>query len=46
VRARYYRYRFTTPEERQASGAWWVRELEGEYAPAVRLARPAAVEAA
>jgi hypothetical protein len=45
VRARYYRYRFTTPEERRASGAWWVRELEGEYAPAVRLL-PRAAEAA
>jgi hypothetical protein len=29
VRARLYRYRFTTAEERRATGAWWVRELEG-----------------
>jgi hypothetical protein len=46
VRARYYRYRFTTPDERRLTGAWWVRDLEGEYAHAVRLARPAAMEAA
>ena len=26
VRARLLRYRFTTPEERRRSGAWWVRE--------------------
>jgi hypothetical protein len=37
VRARYYRYRFTTNEERRTSGAWWVRELVGEYARPVRL---------
>jgi hypothetical protein len=37
VRARYYRYRFATAEERRATGAWWQRELAGEYLPAVRL---------
>jgi hypothetical protein len=26
-----YRYRFTTREERRASGAWWHRELVGGY---------------
>jgi hypothetical protein len=31
VRARYYRYQFTTPAERSATGAWWKRELVGEY---------------
>jgi len=35
VRARYYRYRFTTPEERRATGAVWHRELQGIYYPAV-----------
>ena len=40
VRARYYRYRFSTPDERRATGAWWVRDLEGEYARPMRLARP------
>ena len=29
VRARLYRYHFTTAAERRATGAWWVRELEG-----------------
>jgi len=37
VRARLYRYRFSTWRERRASGAWWVRELDGEYFPALRL---------
>ena len=29
LRARLFRYRFTTPEERRATGAWWVREPVG-----------------
>lgn len=29
LRARLYRYRFTTRSERQASGAWWAREPIG-----------------
>ncbi len=41
VRALLYRYRFTTPDERAASGAWWQRELLGEYLSPVRL-EPAA----
>ena len=39
VRARLYRYRFTTPAERRASGAWWHRELLGDYLPPVSLRR-------
>ncbi|MGH2450605.1 MAG: lipase maturation factor family protein [Candidatus Limnocylindria bacterium] len=31
VRARLYLYRFTTPAERRATGAWWSRTLVGEY---------------
>lgn len=31
VRARYYRYRFTTPDERRRTGEWWHRELVGDY---------------
>jgi len=35
IRAQYYRYRFTTPGERRATGAWWNRQLVGTfYGPA------------
>jgi lipase maturation factor len=37
IRARMYRYHFTTPAERRATGNWWKRELVGDYFPAVRL---------
>lgn len=37
VRAQLYLYRFTTPAERRATGAWWHRDLAREYAPAIRL---------
>jgi Lipase maturation factor len=37
IRARLYRYRFTTPAERRQTGAWWSRELVGEYLPPLRL---------
>jgi Lipase maturation factor len=37
VRARLYRYRFTTAAERRQTGAWWSRELVGEYLPPLRL---------
>jgi hypothetical protein len=36
VRALYYRYRFTTPDERRATGSWWKRDLIGTYMPPVR----------
>jgi hypothetical protein len=37
VRARLYRYRFTTPAERRRSGHWWHRELVGDFsAPVAR----------
>lgn len=36
IRARYYLYRFTNPQERKATGAWWKRSLIGEYMPPVR----------
>ena len=35
VRARLYRYSFTTPEERARTGQWWRRDAEGLYFPAV-----------
>lgn len=37
VRARLFRYRFTTPAERHETGAWWVRTETGEYLPPVSL---------
>jgi predicted DCC family thiol-disulfide oxidoreductase YuxK len=37
VRSTLYRYRFTTPEERAATGACWVREPLGPYTPPLRL---------
>jgi hypothetical protein len=33
IRVELYRYRFTTPEERAASGAWWTREDLGPFFP-------------
>jgi hypothetical protein len=36
VRARLYRYRFTTLRERRETGHWWWRELVGEYVPPLR----------
>jgi lipase maturation factor len=43
VRARLYRYRFATREERRATGVWWVREPEGTLVGplALRRAEPA-----
>ena len=37
VRALLYRYRFTTWQERRATGAWWSRTLIGEYMPPITL---------
>jgi hypothetical protein len=37
VRARLYRYRFTTPAERRETGAWWVRTPVGTYLPPLCL---------
>jgi len=39
IRARTYKYTFTTAAERQQSGRWWNREVVGDYFPAVRLNR-------
>jgi hypothetical protein len=38
VRARLYRYRFTTRAEHRADGTWWHRELVGDYAGPVTRA--------
>jgi hypothetical protein len=45
VRARYYRYRLSSRAERRETGAWWVRELVGEYLRPARLARSGARQA-
>jgi hypothetical protein len=37
VRAVLYDYRFTTPEERRATGAWWTRTYVGAYSPVLSL---------
>jgi len=37
VRARFFRYRYTTWRERRELGAWWVRRFEADYLPPVRL---------
>ena len=35
VRARFYRYRYTSWSERKETGAWWKRTVLGEYLPPV-----------
>lgn len=40
VRARLYRYRFTTRAERRATGAWWHRTLLGDVLPPESLRKP------
>jgi hypothetical protein len=37
VRAQFYQYRYTSREERKATGAWWSRRLLGTYLAAVNL---------
>jgi hypothetical protein len=39
VRARLYRYRFTTWAQRRRTGAWWQRTLVGDYVPPASLRR-------
>ncbi|MGH9486705.1 MAG: lipase maturation factor family protein [Terriglobales bacterium] len=39
VRALFYRYRFSTPEEWRRHGSIWMRELVGTYLPPVSLAQ-------
>jgi len=40
IRARLYHYRFSTVSERRKTGAWWQRELAGEWFPPVSLETP------
>ena len=35
IRAKFYRYRFTSAAERRDSGAWWKREKIGQYLPTI-----------
>jgi predicted DCC family thiol-disulfide oxidoreductase YuxK len=37
IRARVYDYQFTSQEERRRTGAWWKRELKGEFLPPISL---------
>ncbi|WP_270888592.1 lipase maturation factor family protein [Pedococcus sp. 5OH_020] len=46
VRARLYRYRFTTWRERRGTGAWWHRELAGEFLDPVSLSGPVSLSQA
>ncbi len=39
VRARLFRYRFSTARERRETGNWWMRDLVSDYMPAVTIAR-------
>jgi hypothetical protein len=38
IRAQYYRFVFTTPDEHRASGLWWRREFVGDFYGPVSLA--------
>ncbi|HEY3157950.1 MAG TPA: lipase maturation factor family protein [Vicinamibacterales bacterium] len=37
LRARYYRYWFTTADQRRQTGRWWSRQLVSEYVPPITL---------
>jgi hypothetical protein len=37
VRALLYDYRYSSAQEKEATGAWWVRQREGIYFPAIAL---------
>ena len=37
IRSTLYHYTFTTSAQRAATGAWWKRELVGEYCPTLEL---------
>src|SRR5207247_1511044 len=40
LRAQYYLYKFTTPDEHRQSGRWWNRQLIGTFYGPVSLGRP------
>ena len=37
IRAEFFKYEFTTVAERRTTGAWWKRQLVGEYLPPVSI---------
>jgi membrane protein implicated in regulation of membrane protease activity len=37
VRARFFRYRYSSWRERRELGAWWIRQYEADYLPPVNL---------
>lgn len=37
IRAQFYRYHYTDPKTKAATGAWWTRELLGVYLPPISL---------
>ena len=37
IRSMVYDYSFSSPEEKQKTGAWWHRELKGAYCPVISL---------
>jgi hypothetical protein len=37
IRAKLYRYHFTSPEVREVSGEWWERELRGNFSGTMSL---------
>jgi predicted DCC family thiol-disulfide oxidoreductase YuxK len=37
VRALFYQYKFSTPEEKKTTGAWWSRTLIGSYVQEIHL---------
>jgi hypothetical protein len=39
VRAQYYQYRFSTPDERRSTGLWWDRQLVRTFYGPISLAR-------
>jgi hypothetical protein len=39
IRAQYYLYKFTTPNEHHKSGLWWTRQLVGTFYGPVSLVR-------
>jgi hypothetical protein len=37
LRAALFQYKFTSPEQKAASGAWWERSYQGDYCRPISL---------